>query len=42
WKSFLFGGEGIVLEVQGPTKLLVQTRILPPLAQLIAKFLPKE
>ena len=42
WKSFLFGGEGIVLEVQGPTRLLVQTRILPPLAQLIAKFLPKE
>lgn len=41
WKSFLFGGEGLVLEVQGPTKLLVQTRVLPPLAQLIAKFLPK-
>ena len=40
WKSFLFGGEGIVLEVKGPTRLLIQTRTLPPLAQLIAKFLP--
>ena len=42
WRSFLFGGEGFVLEVEGPTKLIIQTHILPPLAQLIAKFLPEK
>lgn len=40
-KSFLFGGEGLVLEIHGPAKLLVQTRILPPFAQLLARFMPK-
>ncbi len=40
WKSFLLGGEGFILEVYGPTILYLQTRILPPLAQLLAKYLP--
>jgi len=40
WKSFLLGGEGFVLEVKGPGKLLIQTRALPPFARLIAKFTP--
>ena len=40
-KSFLFGGEGLVLEVRGPARLLVQTRILPPFAHLLARFLPR-
>ena len=38
-KSFLFGGEGFVLEIHGPATLLVQTRILPPLARLLAKYI---
>ena len=40
-KTLFFGGEGLVLEVQGPARLLVQTRILPPLARLLAKYLPR-
>lgn len=39
-KTLAFGGEGLVIEIEGPGRLWVQTRILPPLAQLIAKFLP--
>lgn len=40
-KSFLFGGEGLLVEVRGPARVLVQTRILPPFAQLLARFLPR-
>lgn len=40
-KSFLFGGEGFVVEVRGPARLLVQTRILPPFAHLLARFMPR-
>jgi len=40
-KSFLFGGEGFVVEVDGPATLLVQTRILPPLARLLAKYIQR-
>lgn len=39
-KTFFFGGEGFVIEVRGPAKILVQTRILPTLARILAKFLP--
>jgi len=39
-KSFLFGGEGYVVKVRGPTRVLVQTRILPPLAVALARFMP--
>ncbi len=42
WKSFLFGGEGLVLDVAGPARVWVQTRTLPTLAQLISKFLPDD
>ncbi|ABM80446.1 TIGR00266 family protein [Hyperthermus butylicus] len=40
-KTFLFGGEGFVIEVTGPATVYVQTRILPPFARLLARFLPK-
>ncbi len=40
-KTFLFGGEGLVVEAEGPGELLVQTRILPPFANLLARFLPE-
>ena len=41
WKSFLFGGEGLVLEVEGPATLYLQTRMLPVFAELLQKYLPK-
>lgn len=28
WKSFLFGGEGLVVKIHGPTKVYIQTRNL--------------
>jgi uncharacterized protein (TIGR00266 family) len=40
-KTFIFGGEGLVVEVRGPATLYVQTRILPPFAQLLARFMPR-
>jgi len=40
WKSFLLGGEGLVVEIEGPGTLFYQTRILPPFARLIRKFAP--
>jgi len=39
-KEFMFSGEGYVVKVKGPTKVLLQTRILPPLASAIARFMP--
>lgn len=39
-KTFVLGGEGFVLEVRGPTTLLLQTRTLPPLAEALARYLP--
>lgn len=40
WKSFLLGGEGLVVEVDGPGTIFYQTRILPPFARLLRRFLP--
>lgn len=40
-KTLVFGGEGLVIEVEGPTTLYLQTRTLPPLARLLARFLPR-
>jgi len=42
WKTFLLGGEGLVIEAQGPGKVYVQSRVLPELARLLMKFLPKK
>ena len=39
-KSFLFGKEGVVIHLKGPGKILVQTRILPPFAYILKRFLP--
>jgi uncharacterized protein (TIGR00266 family) len=38
-KTLFFGGEGLVIEVEGPTTVYVQTRILPPLARLLSKYI---
>lgn len=39
WKSFFLGGEGVVAELEGPGRILIQTRSLPPLAKMIAKLI---
>ena len=41
WKSFMFGGEGLVVKLKGPGKVYLQTRVLPPLAEALSRFLPK-
>ena len=41
-KTFLLGGEGYAIKVKGPTKVLIQTRILPPLAKALARFMPSQ
>jgi uncharacterized protein (TIGR00266 family) len=40
-KSFILGGEGIVAEVEGPGTIYVQTRSLPPFADMLRKFIKK-
>lgn len=39
WKSFLLGGEGLVFEVRGPAKIYIQSRIMPPFAHILSKFI---
>ncbi len=41
-KSFILGGEGIVIEVEGPGRLYLQTRALPPFIDLISKFMGRK
>ncbi len=41
WKSFFLGGEGIVVELRGPGTVYMQTRVLPPLAEALSRFLPR-
>ena len=38
WKSFILGGEGVVAEVKGPGRVIIQTRSLPPFMNLVRKF----
>lgn len=40
-KSFIFGGEGIVIEITGPGTVFVQSRSLPPFVQFIRKYLKR-
>lgn len=39
-KSFFFGGEGFVINVEGPGKLYLQTRTMTDLADVLRRFLP--
>ncbi len=41
-KSFLLGGEGLVAEVHGPAHLLVQTRHLASLAEVLLPILKRQ
>ena len=41
-KTFALGGEGYAIKVRGPAKVLLQTRILPPLAKALARFMPSK
>lgn len=40
-KSFLFGGEGVVMRFFGPAVVLTQSRSLPDLASLISQYIVK-
>jgi len=42
WKSTVLGGEGLVVEVRGPATVYVQSRILPPFAEVLSKYLPRK
>ncbi len=39
WKTFLFGGEGFVIDAEGPGRVWVQSRNLPVFARLISRFI---
>ncbi len=41
-KSFILGGEGIVIEVEGPGRVYLQTRSLPPFVDVISKFIGRK
>jgi uncharacterized protein (TIGR00266 family) len=40
-KTQAFGGEGVVLHLEGPGRIWIQTRTLPLFARLIAKYVGK-
>lgn len=40
-KTFFLGGEGFIVEVEGPGKVYIQTRSLPMLVKAIYELLPK-
>ena len=40
WKTFFLGGEGLVVDVEGPARLWIQTRNLPAFAGLLRRFIP--
>lgn len=39
WKSFILGGEGIVADVYGPSRVYLQTRTIPVLASMLEPYL---
>ena len=41
WKSTIFGGEGLVIELEGPGRVWLQTRIIPGLVEAILPYMPK-
>ncbi len=42
WKTFFLGGEGLVVEAEGPGRIWIQTRNLPAFAGILSRFLPKQ
>lgn len=42
WKSFMLGGEGLVINLRGPGKVFLQTRTLSVFAELLSRFLPRQ
>lgn len=41
WKSTIFGGEGLVIEVEGPGRVWLQSRIIPGFVEAILPYIPK-
>ncbi len=42
WKTFFLGGEGLVVEAEGPGRIWIQTRNLSAFAGILSRFLPKQ
>lgn len=42
WKSTILSGEGLVTDLHGPGKVLLQTRHLPAFVQAMLPYLPKD
>jgi uncharacterized protein (TIGR00266 family) len=42
WKSTILSGEGLVTDLVGPGKILMQTRHLPAFVQALVPYLPKQ
>lgn len=40
WKTFILGGEGLVVEVEGPGRIWVQTRNVEGFAGILRRFIP--
>ena len=40
-KSFVFGGEGLVMHFSGQGSIWIQTRAVPALAGIIIPYVPK-
>lgn len=41
-KTLAFGGEGLVMELRGPGKVLIQTRTLPSFVSALLPFIPRK
>ena len=41
WKSTILSGEGLVSDLVGPGKILMQTRHLPAFVQALMQYLPR-
>ena len=40
WKATLLSGEGLVADITGPGKILMQTRTIPSFAAVLARYIP--
>lgn len=40
WKTFLLGGEGLVIEAEGPGRIWIQTRNVEGFAGILRRFIP--
>ena len=41
WRSTIFGGEGLVIELEGPGRVWLQSRMIPGLVEAIVPYIPR-